>query len=122
MMKSLVPILKEPDARRRAGALRDSIGWTWGRDAPYGALTLSTLKSKMGDELTITIYAGSRDKKRGVEDAFYVRWVEFGTVKTPKQPFFFVSWRANKKRVIRRINAATRKAGKQAAANERASG
>lgn len=115
MMKSLVPVLKKTDARRRAGALRDSIGWTWGRDAPKGALTLAALKSKMGDKLTITIYAGSRDKKRGADDAFYVRWVEFGTVKTPKQPFFFVTWRANKKRVARRINAAARKAGKQAA-------
>ena len=117
MMRSLVPVLKEPDARRRAGALRDSIGWTWGKDAPEGSLIVATVRSKLAADLTITIYAGSRDKKRGIDDAYYARWVEFGTVKMPKQPYFYVSYRANKKKVVRRIRTATRKAGRQVVAS-----
>jgi len=108
MMKSLVPV--------RTGALRDSIGWTWGAEAPAGSLIVAVAKSKLGKDLTITIYAGSRDKSRGAADAYWARWVEFGTVKTPKQPYFYVSYRANKKKVVRRIRTATRKAGKLVAA------
>ncbi len=117
MMKSLVPVLKEPDARRRAGALRDSIGWTWGRDAPAGAMIVAVVKGKLGGDLTITIYAGSRDKKRGIDDAYYARWVEFGTTKMSASPYFYVSYRANKKKAVRNIKSATRKAGKLVAAS-----
>lgn len=117
MMKSLVPALKEPDKRRRAGALRDSIGWTWGK-APTGSMVLAALKGAgMGGDLTITIYAGSRDKKRGIDDAYYARWVEFGTVKMAKQPYFYVSYRANRKKAKSRIGKAVRSAARQVAAS-----
>jgi HK97 gp10 family phage protein len=116
MMKSLVPVLKEPDARRRAGALRDSIGWTWGK-APKGATVVATAKANLGGDLTITIYAGSRDKGLGADDAFYARWVEFGTQKMPAQPYFYVSYRANKKKVKSRVRRAITKAAKQVASS-----
>ena len=115
MAKSLVPVLKEPDARRRAGALRDSIGWTWGK-VPKGAATLGKVAaSQLGGELTITIYAGSRDKDRGIDDAFYARWVEFGTQHMQAQPYFFPSYRANKKAASRGVRAGIRKAAKAVA-------
>ena len=63
MMKSLVPT--------DSGALRNSISWTWGA-APKGALTLATVKGKGGSDNTITIFAGNAD-------AYYARFVEFGT-------------------------------------------
>lgn len=102
MMKSLVPVDK--------GTLRDSIGWTWGQ-APEGSIVIGALKGAgVGGDLTITIFAGGKD-------AYYVRWVEFGTQAhslatnasvargkkqdkgtkhggTSAQPFFYVSWRA----------------------------
>lgn len=109
MMRSLVPV--------DSGALRESIGWVWGAEAPAGSLIVAVAKSKLGKDLTITIYAGSRDKKRGAMDAYYARWVEFGTQKMTKQPYFYVSYRANKKKVVSRIRSATRKAGKQVAAS-----
>lgn len=118
MMKSLVPVLKEPDARRRAGALRDSIGWTWGQ-APKGSMVVATLKGAgVGGDLTITIYAGSRDKSRGPDDAYYARWVEFGTRSMPAQPFFYVSWRANRKAAGRKVRKAVRDAARQVAAGQ----
>ncbi|WP_442580716.1 HK97-gp10 family putative phage morphogenesis protein [Mesorhizobium sp. ASY16-5R] len=123
MMKSLAP--------KDRGELADSIGWTWGK-IPDGSSVVAEVKSSLGGDMTITIFAGD-------EVAYYAKWVEFGTqahslarnasVKrgkrqgegrqhagTPAQPFFFVSWRANKKGASRAVRAATRKAAKQAAA------
>lgn len=97
-MKAIAPVLKEPDARRRAGALRDSIGWTWGA-APKGTFKIANVAVSKNAEARITIYAGSRDKKKGKDDAFYVHFQEFGTVDQAAQPFFFPTWRANRSRV-----------------------
>lgn len=97
MMKRLVPVDR--------GTLRDSIGWTFG-EAPEGSIKVGTFKQ---GALTLTIYAGSKE-------AFYARWVEFGThgsaghAATPAQPFFYVSWRANRKPVKRKIAKAIQEA------------
>lgn len=103
-----------------SGALRDSIGWTWG-DAPRGAMTLGKVKSASGAD-RITIYAGDND-------AFYARWVEFGTAAhkaggkfegstipaIPAQPFFYVSYRASRRRAKSRVTRAINKAAKAVA-------
>ncbi|QIG68727.1 putative tail component protein [Rhizobium phage RHph_TM3_3_14B] len=113
MMRSLVPT--------DSGDLRDSIAWTWGR-APKGALTLGKVQS-VGGDLTITVYAGNAT-------AYYSRFVEFGTAShtaggkfagatipaIPASPFFFVSYRANRKKVKSRITRAINKAAKEVAA------
>lgn len=113
LARSLVPA--------RSGALRDSIGWTYGQ-APKGALTIGAVQS-VGGDLTITIYAGN-------SEAFYARWVEFGTqahvaggkfsgAAIPAQaarPFFYVSFRSSRKRVKSRITRAINKAAKEVAA------
>ncbi|PDS67962.1 MULTISPECIES: HK97-gp10 family putative phage morphogenesis protein [Rhizobium] len=113
MMRSLVPT--------DSGDLRDSIAWTWGR-APKGALTLGKVQS-VGGDLTITVYAGNAT-------AYYSRFVEFGTAPhtaggmfagatipaIAASPFFFVSYRANRKKVKSRITRAINKAAKQVAA------
>jgi HK97 gp10 family phage protein len=78
-----------------SGTLRDSIGWTWG-DAPEGSIVLA---SSQAGALRITIYAGD-------DDAFYARWVEFGTSHSLPEPFFLPSYRLFKKRVARRIKRA----------------
>lgn len=112
MAKALVPT--------DSGALRDSIGWTYGR-APKGAMTLGIVESTGGD-LTITIYAGN-------SEAFYARWIEFGTSahaaggkfkgaqipSIPAQPFFYVSFRASRKRIKSRLTRAINKAAKEVA-------
>lgn len=114
MMKNLVPV--------DDGTLRDSIAWTWGK-APKGALSLASVQSTGSDGMTLTIYAGNKE-------AYYARWVEFGTARhengglyagsthpgTKAQPFFFVSWRANKKRTVRAVRKASRDAAKKVAA------
>jgi HK97 gp10 family phage protein len=105
------------------GALRDSIGWTWG-DAPKGSISMS---HKIGT-LSITIFAGN-------EEAFYARWIEFGTAPhntakgggnksfqgegrqhpgAPARPFFFPAYRAHKKKVKADIRKAITAAVKEA--------
>ncbi|MCF6126065.1 HK97 gp10 family phage protein [Mesorhizobium sp. M7A.F.Ca.CA.001.07.2.1] len=101
MMKSLVPVDR--------GELRDSIGWTWGK-APKGSYVVAVVKASLGGDLTLTIFAGN-------EVAYYARWQEHGTQEMPAQPYFFVSWRANKKGSSRAIRAAVNKAAKQVAAS-----
>ena len=54
----------------------------------------------------------TRDKSLGDQDAFYARWVEFGTKNMPASPFFFVVWRLHRRRVRNGINRAARKAVK----------
>lgn len=136
MMKSLAPV--------DDGDLRDSIGWTWGKlpkgKRAIGGVTVSPvadLVASLGGDLTITIYAGGGD-------AYYARFVEFGTkasiaqgpapdrrhksgevmtkgkgghAATKAQPFFYVSWRANQKKVKSNVRRAITRAAKQVAAN-----
>ncbi|EKF39914.1 HK97 family phage protein [Nitratireductor indicus C115] len=96
MAKSLVPV--------DSGDLRDSIGWTWA-DAPKGSIVLASSAPDRGGE-RITIYAGN-------DEAYYARWVEFGTQKNLPSPFFFPSYRALKRRVKGRITREMRKAIKE---------
>jgi HK97 gp10 family phage protein len=121
MARSLVPVA--------SGKLRESIGWTFG-DAPKGSLTIGEVRPVREGDVRITIYAGNNE-------AFYARWVEFGTQAhglmsganksrgkrqggrqhsgTNAQPFFFVSYRTNKKKAQGRITRAVNKALKAAA-------
>jgi HK97 gp10 family phage protein len=101
-MKAIVPV-------GATGALRNSIGWTWG-DAPKGSLTLGKVQGREYETVAITIYAGTRDKGLGDQDAFYAHFQEFGTVKMTANPFFYPAWRANKKRVASSIKRAVNKA------------
>jgi HK97 gp10 family phage protein len=104
-MKRLVPV--------DTGALRDSIGWTWG-NAPAGSVSIGTVKGRQFGKIAITIFAGTRDKSLGERDAFYAHFVEFGAVKRPAQPFFFPAWRANKTRVNAALKRAVNRAVKRA--------
>ncbi|TMV48534.1 HK97 gp10 family phage protein [Thioclava sp. BHET1] len=115
------------------GDLKASIGWTWG-NAPAGSMVLGSVGK--GAALSITIYAGN-------DEAYYARWVEFGTQAgitgqrvsgagagnkqsskgrkslrthpgTSAQPFFFPAYRLGKKKAVARINRAVSKAVKEA--------
>lgn len=114
--------------------LYESIGWTWG-EPPKGALVLARSKRRQGDGLRITVYAGGGE-------AFYARWVEFGTAPhnvargggtvagrrslasggglghpgARAQPFFFPAYRASRKRIRSRISRATNAAARKQAA------
>lgn len=123
-----------------SGALRDSIGWTWG-ELPPGSFMIDEIRSgtSRGDQyatLRIRIYAGD-------SDIFYARFVEFGTQAgdrnarvqaratdvnqnrsgrksyrthpgTPAQPFFFPTWKQMRNRYRNKIRAAVRAAIKEA--------
>jgi HK97 gp10 family phage protein len=126
-MRNLVPV--------QSGALRESIGWCWG-DPPKGSARIVAFgrsgKEASGNEIKISIYAGN-------DDAYYARWVEFGTHErgpgtykdesghkrdagaighhaTAAHPFFFPVWRAYKRRlhsrITRKVNAAIKQLAK----------
>jgi HK97 gp10 family phage protein len=126
--KALAPVgqVSGVNSSNNPGALRDSIGWTWGR-APKGSISLGRVVDKTGD-LVITIFAGN-------DKAFYARWVEFGTkahgidaVNAPtmgragrnfgvhvnhpgakQTAFFFPAYRALRKKVRARISRGIKK-------------
>lgn len=115
MMKNLAPV--------DDGDLRDSIGWTWG-DAPAYAQKLASVKSTDG-KMKITIYAGNSKVR-------YAHLVEWGAAPhiaggmfegaqhpgAPAQPFFYVSWRALRRRTKSRITRAITKSAKEVAAGK----
>ena len=116
LAKSLVPV--------DSGDLRDSIGWTWG-DAPQGSITLGTVRQSGSGagNMVITVYAGN-------SEAFYARWVEFGTSPhtnegmfagshnpgTPARPYFYPAYRALRRRVRGRVTRAVNRSAKKVAA------
>lgn len=102
MMKRLVPV--------ESGALRDSIGWTWG-EAPSGSFTIGTVGGREYGTMRITIYAGNEQTKVGSRGQFQLaRLQEFGTQAMAANPFFYPSWRAMRKRIKSRITREMRKA------------
>lgn len=116
LAKSLAPV--------ESGDLQMSIGWTWG-DAPKGAMVLGKVKStgRGAGNLQITVFAGGGD-------AFYARFVEFGTSGhvnggqfagtqnpgTTAQPFFYPAYRATRKRAKGRVTRAITRSAKKIAA------
>ena len=98
-------IVEEMWARAPQGAtgrLGASIGWTWG-DAPKGTMVIGKVGGREYGALRITIYAGGGD-------AFYTKFIEFGTGKMRARPFFYPVWRARRKRAKGAITRAMRKA------------
>lgn len=90
---SLVRQIRQLAPKGATGKLAASVNWTWGA-APEGARTLATTSNPKGGKNVIlaTIYAGGKS-------AYYAPFVEFGTTKMAAQPFFFPTYRANKKRI-----------------------
>jgi len=89
------------------GRLKGSIGWTMG-DAPNGSLASKPSRRSPGD-IVATVYAGDRD-------AYYARFVEFGTQNMSARPFFYPAYRLHKKRVKGSISRAIKKGLKEGAA------
>lgn len=102
LMKSLVPV--------DTGDAQMSISWTWG-DAPKGSMVLGQVRQggKGAGNLVITIFAGGGE-------AFYARFLEFGTKNMPARPFFYSAWRALRRRVRGRTTRAINKSAKRIAA------
>lgn len=114
LMKSLAPV--------DSGDLQMSISWTWG-DAPKGSSKIGQIKSFAGN-MRITIFAGGGD-------AYYARFIEFGTSPfigggkfagaanpgVKAQPFFYVAFRAKRKSARSRVSRAMTRAAKEIAAN-----
>lgn len=73
-----------------------------------GMLRDSIQKKPGRHDLAVTVEAGGAE-------AFYARWVEFGTPTAAAQQFFFPAYRALRKRIKSRITRASTKAAKKVA-------
>jgi HK97 gp10 family phage protein len=82
------------------GDLRNSIKWE-----PTKATSADGSRSP-----AVVIQAGADNPG---DEAFYVRFVEFGTPSSPKQPFFFVSYRIIRKKIRGMLSRAITKALKK---------
>lgn len=114
--QEIVEAMRAAAPAPKTGALRDSIGWTWG-DLPPGTFMIDEIRTgkNAGEQyatLRIKIYAGAGD-------GFYARFHEFGTKdgKTPARPFFYPTWKAKKAQMKRDIHKRVRAAIKAAWAN-----
>ncbi|GEM_PF-443223 len=134
-MKRRCPVEADTPFRRRPGLLRDSISWVFGnapRTRATGAIRLGGRGSR---GLRVTIFAGN-------DDAFYARFVEFGTragtkgeriavgtkksrkrtrkVKrthpgNPAQPFFWPAYRAQRNAIRRKLGLGVKQEVEKAA-------
>lgn len=103
----------------KTGALRDSIGYTFGAYRPENPNVRGVSASSGGadPDLSVTVHAGNAK-------AYYASFVEFGTSPhdaggifkgalhpgTAAQPFFFPAYRINARSVKARVTRAMRKA------------
>lgn len=111
MAKRMVPV--------DTGDLKDSIKYSFGGTTlgtgyasirnKHNMLGGGTAELKGDPDLTAYITAGD-------EKAYYARFVEFGTTKTPAQPFFYPVGRAmrrsNRNRISRAVTKAIKNMGK----------
>lgn len=128
MEKSAKELVAEMKAASPNVEIARSIKWKWG-DAPEGGYTLATASGgSKYQTLKITVYTDRHD-------AWFAHFFEFGTeLRTRKevggffkgsdvkskdtgqivaQPFFFPTYRANRKRIKSRLNRALNKAVKK---------
>ena len=111
---AMVAMAKRLAPKGDSRALANSIRWYWAGSsedlgAGGGGLRAghtSVIAAKGALELAAIVGAGSRE-------AFYARWQEFGTRNQPGQPFFYVAYRALKKRARARMATATRNSARQ---------
>lgn len=86
-----------------------------------GVLKASVRKEDIGEEMAVRVTAGGEATTRDVKNPRgltnyefdYSLGVEYGTVDTPSQPFFWPAVNTTKKRVRRRIDRAIAKAVKE---------
>lgn len=100
-------------ARRvwRTGELESSIGWGWVNPGQDGLTGLkpgraANLAAKGALQLAAKAYAGRVNGK----EAYYAKFVEFGTRFKPARPFFFPAYRLKKRDIKRNIAVASRRA------------
>jgi HK97 gp10 family phage protein len=96
-------------APKDTGELASSIRWNWA-DGTANADGLKAgraeqIAAKGETNLAINVTTGT-----GMKIPMVAVWQEYGTRNQPAQPFFYVSYRAMKKKIAARVAAASRRA------------
>lgn len=100
----------------RTGELERSINWGWIEPGATGLEGLKpfrtqNLQSKGAFQLAARAYAG----KTPDQNAYYAKFVEFGTRHKTARPFFYPAYRLKKRDIKRNIAVASRRAIRQIA-------
>lgn len=105
-----VTALQKRLVRKKSGDAEASIGYTFGDYRQISANVRGVTAGGGGadPDLTVTLHAG--DAK-----AFYIGFLEFGTVHAPAYPFFYPAYRAKKRSIKSRLSRAARKAAREVA-------
>jgi HK97 gp10 family phage protein len=102
------------------GDLHDSIGWAWTKNTQKDASRSPAIvvfaggdPGKAGLFSRFKTFFGMGARRPTGSGAYYVRFVEFGTPDTPKQPFFFPSYRLVRRKIRGQLSRAIGKAIKK---------
>lgn len=124
--KELAPVLVNPGSHpdRIPGAMRDAIAIFKDRKTPIGVASyrigVRKIKLSKRQRVTLTAIAKSAQKRLSVsEDAFYWRFVEFGTSMMSAQPFLTPAYELEKVNAVMRYAESLRGGVVRAAAKAR---
>jgi HK97 gp10 family phage protein len=99
--KVRAPILREPDPRRRPGALRDAIS-IWRKKGTQHAVTYYVGVRRLSKKAVRAFkQATGRSSSENPDDAFYGLMVELGTSKMRAQPFLRPAFESKKLESVR---------------------
>lgn len=94
--KARVPLLREPDARRRRGTLQRAIRAGRVRPQGYAAAVWVRVRKLTGKQIARFKAKGKGKGSQNPNDPFYWAFVEFGTSTQPARPFMRPAFEARK--------------------------
>jgi HK97 gp10 family phage protein len=121
-MKRQAPVLPAATDERQPGELRDSIVATRGLVEVQSGLAINARTGKTSELFAVTLdREGTPDAvliSAGNDQVPYAAYVEFGTSRTPSEPFFYPTIRLMAQRTQQAIFGAWRKAIDNAVADQ----
>lgn len=118
-MKRQAPVLPAATDERQPGELRDSIVWTRGSVEVESGMAIDARTGKSGEALSVAPQIAEANGPHtpdailitaGNDQVPYAAYVEFGTSKTPAEPFFYPAIRLMAQRTQQAVIGAWRKA------------
>jgi HK97 gp10 family phage protein len=99
--KRRVPVLKEPDPRRKPGTVRDALKIWRQRNTPYAATYYVGVRGISGSKVAKFKKATGKASTDNPNDPFYWRFLELGTPKTPALGFLRKAFESRKGESVR---------------------
>lgn len=104
--KARAPILKNPDSRRRPGALRANVRARPVRDPEHSATVIVGVRKLSVKQVAAFKKKTGRKGSDNPSDPFYWRFLEFGTARMPARPFLRPAFEVKKIEAVDVIRSA----------------